>query len=51
MDKEIDLNKIKHISNGVIDSFDKNSQDHVIIDSDLDDNFKNLVYAGSIRKS
>ena len=51
-DKEIDLNKIKHISNGVIiDSFDKNSQDHVIIDSDLDDNnFKNLVYAGSIRK-
>jgi glycosyltransferase involved in cell wall biosynthesis len=51
-DKQIDLNKIKHISNGVIiDSFDKNSQDHVIIDSDLDDNnFKNLVYAGSIRK-
>jgi glycosyltransferase involved in cell wall biosynthesis len=51
-DNKIDLNKIKHISNGVvIDSFDKNSQDHVIIDSDLDDNnFKNLVYAGSIRK-
>jgi len=51
-DKQIDLNRIKHISNGVvIDSFDKNSQDHVIIDSDLDDNnFKNLVYAGSIRK-
>lgn len=51
-DKQIDLNKIKHISNGVIiDSFDKNSQDHVTIDSDLDDNnFKNLVYAGSIRK-
>ncbi|WXR63026.1 glycosyltransferase family 4 protein [Peptostreptococcaceae bacterium AGR-M142] len=51
-DKQIDLNKIKHISNGVIiDSFDKNSQDNVIIDSDLDDNnYKNLVYAGSIRK-
>ena len=51
-DKQIDLNKIKHISNGVvIDSFDKNCQDHVIIDSDLDDNnFKNLIYAGSIRK-
>lgn len=51
-DNQIDLNRIKHISNGVvIDSFDKNSQDHVIIDSDLDDNnFKNLVYAGSIRK-
>ena len=51
-DKQIDLNKIKHISNGVIiDSFDKNSQDYVTIDSDLDDNnFKNLVYAGSIRK-
>ncbi|HFI0140767.1 TPA: glycosyltransferase family 4 protein [Streptococcus suis] len=51
-DKQIDLNKIKHISNGVIiDSFDKNSQDHVTIDSDLEDNnFKNLVYAGSIRK-
>lgn len=51
-DKQIDLNKIKHISNGVIiDSFDKNSQDNIIIDSDLDDkNYKNLVYAGSIRK-
>ena len=51
-DNQIDLNRIKHISNGVvIDSFDKNSQDHVIIDPDLDDNnFKNLVYAGSIRK-
>lgn len=51
-DNQIDMNRIKHISNGVvIDSFDKNSQDHVIIDSDLDDNnFKNLVYAGSIRK-
>lgn len=51
-DKQIDLNKIKHISNGVvINSFDKNCQDRVIIDSDLDDNnFKNLIYAGSIRK-
>lgn len=51
-DKQIDLNKIIYISNGVIiDSFDKNSKEHVAIDSDLDDNnFKNLVYAGSIRK-
>lgn len=51
-DKHIDLNKINHISNGVIiDSFDKNSQDYVTIESDLDDkNYKNLVYAGSIRK-
>ncbi|NLN49474.1 MAG: glycosyltransferase family 4 protein [Clostridiales bacterium] len=51
-DKQIDLNKIKHISNGVeIDSFDKNRQDYNIIDSDLENNnFKNLVYAGAIRK-
>lgn len=51
-DKQIDLNKVKHISNGVIiDSFDKNSQDHQFVDADLaDNNCKNLVYAGSIRK-
>ena len=50
--KQIDLDKIIHISNGVvIDSFDRNSQEHVIIDKDLDDEkYKNLVYAGSIRK-
>ena len=50
--KQIDLNKVKHISNGVIiDSFDKNSQDNNIVDSDLEDkSHKNLVYAGSIRK-
>jgi glycosyltransferase involved in cell wall biosynthesis len=51
-DNQIDLNKVKHISNGVIiDSFDSNSQENKIADSDLDDkNYKNLVYAGSIRK-
>ncbi|SCZ81394.1 glycosyltransferase family 4 protein [Acidaminobacter hydrogenoformans] len=51
-DNQIDLNKIQHISNGVIiDSFDKNSQYNKILDSDLEDkNYKNLVYAGSIRR-
>lgn len=51
-DNQIDLNKVKHISNGVIiDSFDKNAQENYIKDSDLDDpNYKNIVYAGSIRK-
>lgn len=51
-DNEIDLNKVKHISNGVIiESFDKNSKENQIDDSELDDkNYKNLVYAGSIRK-
>lgn len=51
-DKQIQLDKVKHISNGVIiDSFDNNSQENKIVDSDLDDkNYKNLVYAGSIRK-
>lgn len=51
-DKQINLNKVKHISNGVIiDSFDRNSKENQIKDADLDDkNYKNLVYAGSIRK-
>jgi len=51
-DKQIDLNKVKHISNGVIiNSFDKNGKENQINDADLDDKrFKNLVYAGSIRK-
>lgn len=51
-DKYINLNKVKHISNGVvIDSFDKNSQDNEVMDVDLDNKtYKNLVYAGSIRK-
>ncbi|AKL93657.1 glycosyl transferase, group 1 [Clostridium aceticum] len=50
--KHIDLNKVKHISNGVvIDSFDKNSKENQTEDADLNDkNYKNLVYAGSIRK-
>lgn len=51
-DNEIDLNKVKHISNGVIiDTFDKNSIENQVIDSDLNNqNYKNIVYAGSIRK-
>ncbi len=51
-ENEIDINKIKHISNGLmVDSFDKNSEENVLIDRDLDDeNYKNIVYAGSIRK-
>lgn len=51
-DNQIDLNKVKHISNGVIiDSFDKNSKEYQIEDADLNDkNYKNLVYAGSIRR-
>jgi glycosyltransferase involved in cell wall biosynthesis len=49
---QIDLKKVKHISNGVvIDAFDKNSEEYKIIDTDLDDkDYKNIVYAGSIRK-
>src|SRR5690625_3160239 len=51
-DKTIDLSKINHISNGVvIDTFDKNSEEYKINDSDLDNKeFKNLIYTGSIRK-
>ncbi|GAA5415786.1 hypothetical protein Pryu01_00818 [Paraliobacillus ryukyuensis] len=51
-DKQVDLNKVKHISNGVIiDSFDKNAEENKINDLDLENkNHKNLVYAGSIRK-
>lgn len=51
-DNQIDLDKVKHISNGVIiDSFDKNSRENQIEDTDLNDKrYKNLVYAGSIRK-
>lgn len=51
-DKQIDLNKVYHISNGImIDTFDRNSEENQIIDVDLDnDNFKNIVYTGSIRK-
>ncbi len=51
-DEQIDLSKVKHISNGVIiDSFDRNSKENQINDNDLNsNNYKNLVYAGSIRK-
>lgn len=49
---EIDLNKFYHISNGVIiDTFDRNSQEYEINDSDLNNRtYKNIVYTGSIRK-
>lgn len=51
-DKQINLNKVYHISNGVIiDTFDRNCEENQIIDKDLDNHsFKNIVYAGSIRK-
>jgi hypothetical protein len=50
--KDIDLAKVKHISNGVlIDDFDKNSEKFEISDEDLESKqYKNIVYAGSIRK-
>src|SRR5690554_5209306 len=48
-DNKINLNKVKHISNGVvINSFDKNSEETQINDAELNDkSYKNLVYAGS----
>jgi len=51
-DEQVDLSKVTYISNGVsIESFDKNSENNTIIDSHLNDlNYKNVVYAGSIRK-
>lgn len=51
-DSEIELNKIKYISNGVImNTFDVNSQKYEINDDDLNDcTYKNIVYTGSIRK-
>jgi len=51
-DNQINLEKVKHINNGVsIDSFDRNIKENQITDSDLDDsNYKNIAYAGSIRK-
>ena len=51
-DKQIRLEKIYHISNGVVvESFDKNSEENQISDPDLEDSgYKNIIYAGSIRK-
>ena len=51
-DSEIELSKIKYISNGVImNTFDVNSQKYEINDDDLNDcTYKNIVYTGSIRK-
>ena len=51
-ENKIDLKKINHINNGVvIDTFDKNSKENQLIDLDLDNNnYKNVVYAGSVRQ-
>jgi len=51
-DEAIDLNKVVHISNGVVvDTFDYNSEKYQIKDTDLDNSsYKNIVYTGSIRK-
>lgn len=51
-DKQIDLNKVYHINNGVVlKDFDLNKTEYTIDDPDLDDqNYKNFIYTGSIRK-
>src|SRR5699024_1974525 len=51
-EKDVPLQKIHHINNGVvIDLFDKNSKKFIPIDDDLNsDEYKNVVYTGSIRK-
>jgi glycosyltransferase involved in cell wall biosynthesis len=51
-EKEIQLDKIAHISNGVdLESFDRNSVEHQILDEDLDNaTLKNIIYTGSVRK-
>lgn len=51
-DDRVDLDKVHHISNGVvIDKFDENSKKYVVTDPDLDnENYINIVYAGSIRR-
>ncbi len=49
--KEIDINKVYHINNGVdLKQFDQNKENFQIEDEDLDDeNLFKVVYAGSIR--
>lgn len=51
-DKDIDLDKVRHINNGVdLEAFDKYAEEYILEDADLDDGFrKNIVYTGSIRK-
>lgn len=51
-DDQINLDKVKHINNGVvIEEFDNNSEQYEVIDVDLDNKeYKNIVYTGSIRK-
>lgn len=49
--KDIDLNKVRHINNGVdLEEFDDNATKYILNDTDLNnsDTFK-IVYAGSIR--
>jgi glycosyltransferase involved in cell wall biosynthesis len=51
-DKDVDLNKVHNINNGVdLVMFNHNKEQHTFVDEDLDDSdtFK-VVYTGSIRK-
>ncbi len=52
-EKDVPLEKIHYICNGImLDAFDKNSEENPVIDSDLDDpRYKNIVYAGAVRKA
>lgn len=52
-DRQIDLNKVTYICNGiVVEDFDRKCEEHPVVDADLDDPaYKNVVYAGSIRKA
>lgn len=51
-DNEVNIEKVKYIPNGtIIKKFDSNSENYKIVDEDLENkNYKNIVYAGSIRK-
>ena len=51
-EESINLDKVTHISNGILlEQFNENVKNFILEDSDLDNpNFKNIVYAGSIRK-
>jgi glycosyltransferase involved in cell wall biosynthesis len=50
-DKDIDLDKVRHINNGVdLEAFDRYSEEYILKDDDLDDDsHTNIVYTGSIR--
>lgn len=51
-DTKINLDKVTHVSNGVmLSAFNRDVKENAFADPDLDNNdFMNLVYAGSIRK-